>query len=257
MKESHIRRNEETFSLVAGEQEYFRWQSQKVDLIASILRERKPAGLLADVGCFTGIATAAYHATGFDRTIGFDSSVEALNLAAARGIETRVWRIGEEPCPAAESEFNTIVAADVIEHIVDTDAFLSELWRVLRDDGLLIVTTPNLAFWMSRLRLLSGKPPWSYPGASSTVKADLMIDLNHIRVTTRAEWECLFRARSFDVLDFRGWSMLHAQGDSIGIRIRRIIDRCLAGFPELAFGLLFVLKKVPAGTKNRFTSNER
>jgi SAM-dependent methyltransferase len=245
LTDSHIRLNEDWFSnLVANEHEYFRWQSEKVHMIASILRELKPRGALADVGCFTGIASATYHSTGFDRTVGFDSSSEALALAADRGIESRLWRIGEEPCPAAASEFNAIVAADVIEHIVDTDTFMRELSRVLRDDGVLIVTTPNLAFWLSRLRLLSGKPPWSFPGASSTVRADLMVDLNHIRVTTRREWETLFRARGFDIVDVRGWSILHAKGASIGIRIRRLIDGWFTRFPDFAFGLLFVLRKV-------------
>ena len=262
MTDSHIRHNEDRFtSLVADEKEYFRWQLEKVNLIASILRELKPSGVLADVGCFTGIAGATYRAAGFDRTVGFDSSPEALTLAAARGIESRLWRIGEEPCPAAESEFNVVVAADIIEHIIDTDAFLCELWRVLHADGLLILTTPNLAFWISRLRLLMGKPPWSYPGASSTVKGDLMVDLNHIRITTRREWECLFRARSFEVVNVRGWSILHAQGDSIGVRIRRLIDRFVTRFPDFAFGLLFVLRKVdgsaqPVSTSKRSAPNE-
>jgi SAM-dependent methyltransferase len=245
VNDSHLRHNEETFAgLVAGEKEYFRWQSAKVELIASTLRSLKPHGVLADVGCFTGLASAIYHAAGFQRTIGFDSSRDALAVAGTRGVECRFWRIGQEPCPAKESAFDAMVVADVIEHIVDTDGFLDELWRVLKPDGVLILTTPNLAFWLSRLRLLRGKPPWSYPGPSSTVKADLMVDLNHIRITTRSEWKALFRARSFQVVETRGWSILHAQGNSIGMRIRRFIDRRLTVFPDLAFGLLFVLRKM-------------
>jgi hypothetical protein len=42
----------------------------------------------------------------------------------------------------------------------------------------------------------------------------------------------------------RGWSILQAKGDSIGLRIRRLIDRYATGFPDFAFGLLFVLRKV-------------
>ena len=83
----------------------------------------------------------------------------------------------------------------------------------------------------------------SYPGASSSVKADLMVDLNHIRITTRREWESLFRATAFEIVTVQGWSLLHAKGNSIGIRVRRILDRCFTAFPDLAFGLLFVLKK--------------
>ena len=243
--DAHAERNQQTFAeLVRDETEFFRWQSEKVALIESVLRGLRPHGSLADVGCFTGLATAIFRATGFERAVGFDSCQEALDLAETRNIQPRVWSVDSGTCPAADSEFHVVVAADIIEHIVDTDAFLRELWRILDLDGFLIVTTPNLAFWISRLRLLAGKPPWSYPGPSSTVKGDLMVDLNHIRITTRREWEALFRVRSFEIVDVRGWSILQAKGDSIGVRIRRLIDRYATGFPDFACGLLFVLRKV-------------
>jgi hypothetical protein len=92
--------------------------------------------------------------------------------------------------------------------------------------------------------LLLGKRPWGYPGASSTVREDLMVDLNHIRITTRREWEALFRARSFKVERRRGWSILGAKGDHLGVRTRRTIDRWATKFPDLAYGLLFMLRKV-------------
>ena len=242
---THATHNLERFSnLVDDEKEYFRWQSEKVNLLVSTLHQLNPRGILADIGCFTGLPTVSYRSTGFDHAVGFDSSRDALSLAAARGIEPRPWRIGEEPCPAVPAEFDFVVAAYIIEHVVDTDEFLFELWRILKPGGFLILTTPNLGFWISRLRLLLGKPPWSYPGASSTVREDLMVDLNHIRITTRREWEALFRARSFEVERRRGWSILGAKGDQAGVRARRMIDRWATMFPDLAYGLLFVLRKV-------------
>ena len=245
MTDGHARRNEETFTdLVAAEEEHLRWQSEKVALIQRVLRRSGARGVLADVGCFTGGATVLFRSTGFERVVGFDSCEPALVRAAARGIEVRYWRAGAERCPAADEEFDFVVAADVIEHCVDTDALLGELRRILHRDGWLVVTTPNLAFWISRLRLLLGKVPWSYPGASPTVRADMKIDLNHIRITTRREWEALFRAWAFGVEDVVGWSVLGAMGESLGIRARRVVDRWMTRFPAGAFGLLFVLKRV-------------
>lgn len=112
------------------------------------------------------MATAQYSSLGFARVVGFD----ALKLAPGRGIDTRRWLIGETSCPADDNEFDVIVAADIIEHLVDTDGFLRELGRVLGPGGFLIVTTPNLAGWRSRLRMLLGKSPLSYPGASPPFK---------------------------------------------------------------------------------------
>jgi 2-polyprenyl-3-methyl-5-hydroxy-6-metoxy-1,4-benzoquinol methylase len=243
----HIVRNLEAFTeAVADEDEQLRWQGEKLRLIESVLDGVDAHGVLADVGCFTGAATARYAAHGFERAVGFDLSAAALAVARGRGIETRLWRAGEEPCPAADGEFDIVIAADIIEHIVDTDAFLTEIRRIVRSDGLVIITTPNLAFWISRLRMLLGRTPWSYPGPSPTVKADLTIDVNHIRVSTRKEWENLFISHRFRVQAVRGWSILHAMGSSLGIRIRRMVDRCLTRNPDFSFGLLFVLRKPQA-----------
>lgn len=242
--DGHARRNAEAFAkLTAAEDEHFRWQAEKIDLIKQCLGTFNPHGTLADVGCFTGAATVSYGSVGFKHVVGFDASHEALEQLAERGIEPRYWRAGEEACPAQDEEFDAIVAADIIEHIVDTDYFVSELHRVLHPDGRLIITTPNLTFWLSRLRFLFGKPPWSYPGASPTVKADLMIDLNHIRVATRSEWKTLFQQRAFTVETLKGWSLLHAIEGGVGTRARQVIDRWMTRFPDCAFGLLFVLKK--------------
>ncbi len=243
--DSHVARNLESYGPtgVANEAWYHEWQSEKIALIEHLIDAMPLRGSLADVGCFTGVATARYRALGFRRVVGFDASDAALARARQRGIEAISWVAGKDRCPVGAAEFEVVVAADVIEHLVDTDAFVTELERVLAPHGRAIVTTPNLAFWLSRLRLLTGRTPWAYPGASSTVRADLTVDLNHIRVTTRLEWEALFRAHRFEVLGVHGWSILPAIHGGAGIRFRRFIDRFATVRPDLAFGLLFVLAK--------------
>jgi len=49
--------------------------------------------------------------------------------------------------PFKDKTFDTIVSGDMIEHIENPSAFLKEAKRVLKDDGLLIVSTPNAAFF--------------------------------------------------------------------------------------------------------------
>jgi SAM-dependent methyltransferase len=246
--DAHERRNKLLLTgLVKIEEEQFHWQSEKAALIQQTVKELRPQGKLADIGCFTGIATQRY-SPGFDQVVGFDTCREALERAESRNIEPRYWSGGAERCPASDEEFDFIVAADVIEHTVDTDSFIEELRRVLRPDGRLIVATPNLGFWISRLRLLRGKTPWSYPGPSATIKGDLMVDLNHIRVTTRPEWQTFFEQHSLRVQSVRGWSILHAMGDSLSIKLARSIDRWMTRQPDAAFGLLFVLTKGNQGT---------
>lgn len=242
--DGHRARNDKAFdAFVANEQEYLRWQMDKVTLVRRVLTRFAGGGTLADVGCFTGNATAIYLSVGFGKAVGFDASRQALDVAGSRGIEPRLWEAGAALCPADDGEFDVVIAADIIEHIVDTDQFIDELRRITRAQGHLIVTTPNLGFWISRLRLLRGKVPWSYPGSSPTVQSDLMVDLNHIRITTRSEWSALFLAHGLQIEQVAGWSLLGAMGNHVGMRARRAVDRFLTRNPDLAQGLLFVLRR--------------
>lgn len=57
--------------------------------------------------------------------------------------------------------FDLVFAGEVIEHLVDTGHFLSEVNRVLRTGGTFIITTPNLVSLENRIRALFGKyPKW-------------------------------------------------------------------------------------------------
>jgi len=56
-------------------------------------------------------------------------------------------------------EFDVVIAAEVIEHIVATEEFLAHCRAVLKPNGILILTTPNLLFWVNRFRMLFNKRP--------------------------------------------------------------------------------------------------
>lgn len=55
--------------------------------------------------------------------------------------------------------FDVIVASEIIEHIVETDKFINILGNLLKRDGYIYLTTPNLASWHGRLMLLFGFQP--------------------------------------------------------------------------------------------------
>lgn len=42
-----------------------------------------------------------------------------------------------------ENEFEVVVAGELIEHLYNAGLFLDSAWRALKDDGVLIITTPN------------------------------------------------------------------------------------------------------------------
>jgi 2-polyprenyl-3-methyl-5-hydroxy-6-metoxy-1,4-benzoquinol methylase len=95
-----------------------------------------------DVGCGEGQLTAAIADAGY-RVLGVDVAEEPLRRARSRhtGLELRrVEPDGE--WPLADASFDVAWSGETIEHVADTAGWLSELRRVLRSGGSLILSTP-------------------------------------------------------------------------------------------------------------------
>ena len=79
------------------------------------------------------------------RVVGVDLSEEAIRYAADhyRSVNQR-WLAGScTQLPFADATFDTVVAFEVIEHLPDWPKLLLEVRRVLKSDGVFLVSTPN------------------------------------------------------------------------------------------------------------------
>ena len=56
-----------------------------------------------------------------------------------------------------DASYNGVVMLEIIEHVVAAENLLSEVYRVLRPGGYLILSTPNFAYWINRLQILAGR----------------------------------------------------------------------------------------------------
>jgi SAM-dependent methyltransferase len=81
---------------------------------------------------------------------GIELNPDAAALAQGRALgEVRVGRL--EELPWEDATFDLITCLDVIEHVRDDVAALTELWRVCRPGGWLLVTVPAYqALWSFR-----------------------------------------------------------------------------------------------------------
>ncbi len=124
------------------------------------LIESLPTGRLLDVGCSKGEWALRWKARGW-RTAGIDLNREHIAIARDAGIEGRFCDLNRDRLPFSDAEFDLIFAGEVIEHLVDTDGFLTEVHRCTKPGGHLLLTTPNLASFENRVRLLLGiYPKW-------------------------------------------------------------------------------------------------
>lgn len=67
------------------------------------------------------------------------------------------------PLPIQDSTFDYVICSEVIEHMeVDPMFMLSEANRVLKDEGTLILTTPNVVSSRGLTKMLAGVEPYFY-----------------------------------------------------------------------------------------------
>lgn len=122
------------------------------------------AGLAAgkrvlDVGCGAGYGAASMAETAAS-TLGFDISAESVDYATMHYGKKAKFMVGSaESFPADIGSFDLITAFEVIEHLSDWPRLLSEAKRVLADDGLFLVSTPNKTYY-SESRLHEGPNPF-------------------------------------------------------------------------------------------------
>jgi putative flippase GtrA/SAM-dependent methyltransferase len=100
---------------------------------------------LLDAGCGSG---RMLNELGGDASVcGLDSSREAVALASARGHDVRLSRV--EDMPYRAGTFDVVTCLDVLEHTPDDVRSLTELRRVTRVGGHLVVTVPAYKFLWS------------------------------------------------------------------------------------------------------------
>lgn len=180
-----------------------------------------------DLGCGHGTNSSVLFGDRPDITVvGLDISSRAV--AAYKTLRPGV--IGSaEALPFAPGCFDLVVSDDVVEHLVDTDAYAKEIRRVLRPGGYLTLSTPNLAAWFNRIALFAGMQPAfsevSFERVFGRPGSDLV---GHLRLFTSKA------TREF--LDYHGFDLVDVKGAPFGALPRgaTTIDRLLARSPSLA-----------------------
>jgi 2-polyprenyl-3-methyl-5-hydroxy-6-metoxy-1,4-benzoquinol methylase len=109
----------------------------------AFLLDHVPAGArVLDVGCGEGRFTSALVRAGRE-AVGIDVAQEPLRRAHEReqGLDLRLVP-AEGRWPLQDVSFDAVWAGEVIEHVADTAGWLSEVRRVLRSGGALVLSTP-------------------------------------------------------------------------------------------------------------------
>ena len=163
---------------------------------------------------------------------GVELNAEAAELARERGIRVKVADV-EEGLPFESASFDVVNAGEMLERIYDTKLFLDECNRVLKPDGTLIFTAPNLNSLENRFRVLAG----GYLAMSGAYPEDHYGE--HIRIFNLAKLRELCGATGFRFVEVRGVPTLKPKGRWIDIPL----ERASRLWPSLAKVLIVKVRK--------------
>lgn len=182
-------------------------------------------GRVLDVACGSGTVGVWLQKKGFKVT-GVDISKVALGLAKKKGLKDLVCHDIGESLPFKDKSYDYVFAGDIIEHLLDPLKLLKEAGRVLRDEGHLIVSTPNYGYWYYRLGYLKngkvpctegiGRQPWKW---------------EHLRLFDKDSLLALIKEAGFRPVKIKGAS-------------KRKIDILLEKFSPQIFGSILVVEAI-------------
>lgn len=131
----------------------------------SILRLERSAklgkeGLTLDIGC-NGAYLRKHIKNKRVRYVGIDIASKWYNRSMENFCVSSATHL-----PFKDKCFDTVFALELVEHLFDYKPFLQDVRRVLKDDGVFILSTPNIACLVNRFKVLLGIAP-SYFGKGS------------------------------------------------------------------------------------------
>jgi len=102
------------------------------------------SGLILDLGCGLGWGTNFLSSKG--NVIGVDidkDSIKKANEKYKHNKNVKFVVADAINLPFKHGSFDTVVSIEDIEHVKNQRKYLEEVYRVLKDNGILILTTPN------------------------------------------------------------------------------------------------------------------
>jgi SAM-dependent methyltransferase len=144
-----------------------------------------------DAGCGAGYGSAELGEAA--SVVGIDLSADAVMHAKGifGGPRVRFLRAACETLPFADGSFDLVLAFEVIEHLVGWREMIEEARRVLRPKGLLLVSTPNKAYYAETRAADGPNPVHVHECESGEFRAALAAVFRHVRLWSQNHSEAI------------------------------------------------------------------
>jgi 2-polyprenyl-3-methyl-5-hydroxy-6-metoxy-1,4-benzoquinol methylase len=177
----------------------------------------------AKIDCVDISPTRLQHCRQLAQSAGLDSRMHFLEL----NLDTEFDQV-------PRSNYDVVIAIDVLEHIFDPFHFLRHCCEILKSNGYLFLRVPNIAYIKRRGAILCGHLPitsswFETPGSFQSWKERHGWDGGHLHFFTLSALRWLLAQEGFESLS---WSDVGASGE----KIRRL-------WPGMLFGNLAIFAR--------------
>jgi glycosyltransferase involved in cell wall biosynthesis len=200
------------------------------------LLSRWPPSKILDLGCSSGLLAErlrelGHHVTGVDvnELPGVLERTDAFFRADLNsGIPTEVG-----------SGFDVVLAADVLEHVVNPGALMDQMRDFLSPDGTAVFCVPNISHWYPRFRTTLGRFDYDQRG---------ILDATHLRFFTRRSVQKLIEQHGYSIRRVEPVGLpLDALGfDGAKASLLRLVDHVLVSVWPTMFGYQFIIEAIPS-----------
>jgi 2-polyprenyl-3-methyl-5-hydroxy-6-metoxy-1,4-benzoquinol methylase len=173
-----------------------------------------------DIACGSGYGSKFLAESGASEVVGFDCDAEIVaENQKNNSLKNLIYKEGSAiDIPVGEKEFDIAVSFETIEHLKaeDQEKFVSELKRAVSDEGLVLISTPNLV-------ISNNKNPY------------------HIKELDREDFESILKKYFSAVIVFE-------QGNGIASFVKNPISNIIKEAEIVSFSEpLYFLAVVPSG----------
>nr|WP_302578620.1 class I SAM-dependent methyltransferase [Methanobrevibacter arboriphilus] len=167
---------------------------------------------LLDIGCNDGIFTKILSDKIGYTPYGVDFLEDLIVNARNNGVLAKKANI-DSGIPFDNSFFDLIVSNQVIEHVMETDNFFKEIYRLLKPNGYAIISCPNITSFHNLGLMIFGMQPVSFHSSHiqvgnplfGTKIGELSSGLRHVKIFTAPALKDLATHHGFEVLDIYGY----------------------------------------------------
>jgi SAM-dependent methyltransferase len=180
------------------------------------LFEENNGALFLDLGCDDGVLTRELaKKINTNNLYGVEIIDEQIKIAEKNGIVIKNFDLNKE-FNLESDYFDIIHANQVIEHLYNSDNFISEIYRVLKPGGYAIISTENASSWCNVFASIMGWQIFSLTNISLKKRSignpfsihredkPVLFSWNHIRVYNINGLKEYLEAFGFKIEDVKG-----------------------------------------------------